>query len=194
MATTVFDTILAKGSRAGQIPGRSREARDWFRDMAQKHGGSPSNLLRQYKNKTSGPSIGRMYHFRYNPKTKDKLPYYDTFPLIFMVGPAAGGFYGINLHYLPPHMRAVLMDALYTTASNDSLDESTQLKISYDILKRASKFNYFKPTLKHYLASQVTSTFIEIQPTHWDIALFLPTERFKKANKDTVFNDSRNKL
>lgn len=191
MATTIFDRILQKGTTAGQAPARTREARDWFRDMAAASSANPTNLLNTYKPKASSPSVGRMYHFRYDPKGKDTLPYYDAFPLIFMVGPAQGGFYGINLHYLPSLMRAKLMDALYSTVNNERLDESTQLRISYDILKGASKFKAFRPTFKHYLANHVTSQFIEIQPTHWDIALFLPTERFKKAGKAKVFADAR---
>ena len=117
-----------------------------------------------------------MYHFRYDPKGAKTLPYYDKFPLIFMVGPAAGGFYGINLHYLPPQLRAKLMDSLY------------------DITNSASKYKFFKPTFKHYLSSQVKSEFIEINSTEWDTALFLPTERFEKARKSKVFADSRRML
>jgi hypothetical protein len=64
-------------------------------------------------------SIGKMYTFFYDPKHKETLPYYDLFPLIFVVGPAAGGFLGINLHYLPPVLRAKLMDSLYQILNNN---------------------------------------------------------------------------
>ena len=33
---TVFDTIITQGVRSGQIPARTQQARDWFRDTAQK--------------------------------------------------------------------------------------------------------------------------------------------------------------
>jgi hypothetical protein len=111
-----------------------------------------------------------------------------------MVGPAEGGFYGINLHYLPPSLRANLMDALYSITNNKRYDENTKLRISYATLKNASKYRYFKPCFKHYLASHVKSRFIEIQPVEWDIALFLPTERFEKAGKSKVFADTRKML
>lgn len=132
-----------------------------------------------------------MYHFKYEPKTAKTLPYYDKFPLIFMVGPAKGGFYGINLHYLPPQLRAKLMDGLYDLTNNTRYDESTKLKLTYDLLNSASKFRYFKPTFKHYLNQHVRSKFIEINSTEWDTALFLPTERFEKAKKTKVWADSR---
>ena len=108
-----------------------------------------------------------------------------------MVSVAPGGFYGINLHYLPPQLRARLMDSLYDITNNTKYDESTKLKITYDVLNSASKFRFFKPTFKHYLNSQVRSKFIEINSTEWDSALFLPTERFMKAKKTKVWSDSR---
>ncbi len=188
---SVFDKILVKGVRAGQIPARTQEARNWFRNVAKETrptAASPSKMLREYSNKVSTPQVGGMYHFQYDPKLKKTLPFYDAFPLIFMVGPAPGGFYGINLHYLAPNNRARLMDALYSTVSNTKYDESTKLQISYDILKKASRFRLFKPTFKHYLAQHVKSRFIEIQPSDWDVALFLPTERFKKEDKGTVWS------
>lgn len=111
-----------------------------------------------------------------------------------MVGPAVGGFYGINLHYLPPQLRAKLMDSLYEIKNNSRYDESTKLRISYEILNSSSKFKFFKPTFKHYLTSNVRSKFIEINATEWDVALFLPTERFMKAKKTRVWADSRKRI
>ena len=83
------------------------------------------------------------------------------------------------------------MDALYSITSDKRYDENTKLRLSYSILKNANKYRYFKPCFKHYLSSQVNSKFIEIQSVEWDIALFLPTERFEKASKSRVFADSR---
>lgn len=193
---TVFDDLLLKGIRSGEIPARTQSSREWFRSAAQgKSGATPEKIARGNREALKNrPAIGRMYHFYYDPKTKASLPYYDTFPLIFMVGGAPGGFYGINLHYLPLKLRAQLMDALYDTANNKRFDESTKLKISYDILKGASKFGPFKPTFKHYLKTHVRSRFIQVEPSEWDIALFLPTERFEKASKRRVHADSRKML
>ena len=190
----IFDDLLLRGIRSGQVPARTQQARDWFRDKARSTRSSQAyhdSLLTSSNNKKSDVDVGKMYHFYYDPKTKKDLPYYDRFPLIFMVGPAEGGFYGVNLHYLPPSLRAKLMDALYSITNNKRYDEDTKLKISYATLKSASKYKYFKPCFKHYLSSHVKSRFIEIQPVEWDIALFLPTERFEKASKSTVFSDSR---
>jgi len=190
---TVFDDLLVKGVRQGHIPARTKDARNWFRTKAQKIGRTrvqPEDMLRENKT-VDNVEIGNMYHFKYDPKHKKTLPYYDTFPLIFMVGAADGGFYGINLHYLPPKLRAKLMDELYSLTSNNRYDEKTKLMISYKILQGASKMKYFKPTFKHYLADHVKSKFIKVDSAEWDIALFLPTGRFKFATTQKVYSDSR---
>jgi hypothetical protein len=115
-------------------------------------------------------------------------------PLIFPYRKVKGGFYGLNMHYLPLPLRAKLMDALYETANNKQYDETTRLKLSYKILDDAAKFKEFRPCIKRYLTKQVQTRFMYIYPSEWDIALFLPTERFVGASKATVFADSRRKI
>ena len=44
--------------------------------------------------------IGRLNMFLYDPKYKDKLPYYDVFPLVLPIQRYSDGFLGINFHYL----------------------------------------------------------------------------------------------
>lgn len=138
--------------------------------------------------------VGRMYLFAYDAKTKDDLPYWDKFPLIFPFRKVQGGFYGINMHYLPPLMRAKLMDQLYDLANNLNFDDTTKLRMSYQILNSASKFRFFKPCVKHYLNKQVKSRFLWVPADSWDRVLFLPLERFVGASKQKVFTDSRNKI
>jgi hypothetical protein len=135
--------------------------------------------------------IGDMYMFYYDPKHKETLPYYDRFPLVFPIKKAEGGFLGLNMHYLPLPLRARLMDALYDLSLNQRYDETTRLRLNYDVLNSAAKFRLFKPCIKHYLMDHMDSRFWYVYPSEWDIALFLPLERFKKANKRKVQNDSR---
>jgi hypothetical protein len=189
----LFDEILTKGIRAGQVPARETKARDWYRETAKTYGRVNENkLMRGDADRlTARPLIGNMYMFNYDAKHKATLPYFDRFPLIFPFKKVKGGFYGINMHYLPLQFRAKLMDELYTVANNSRYDETTRLRISYDILSKASRFRYFKPCVKHYLTSQLRSRFLYIYPSEWDIALFLPLERFQGASKSTVFADSR---
>ena len=86
------------------------------------------------------------------------------------------------------------MDALYATASDQRLDENTRLKISYQILAQAAKYRFFKPCIKRYLISHVKTKFFYIEPTEWEMALFLPFDRFVGSNKTRIYRDSRNRI
>jgi len=131
--------------------------------------------------------IGRMLMYFYDPKTKDKLPYYDRFPLVIPIEFYPDGFLGINLHYLPQAYRARLMDVLYNTIYGDKyLDEKKVIQISYSILKSAAKTPLFEPCIKRYLYGHVRSRFLVLDPLDWQIAIFLPTERFEKASTTAV--------
>jgi hypothetical protein len=194
----IFDNILIQGARQGIIPARTVAAREWYRSAA---GKLTSNITpgvfekrTDEARKVATMEYGYMYAFRYDPKMKKELPYYDTFPLIFPVGMDSDGFLGINFHYLPPVLRAKLMNALYSTLTNKKYDDTTKVRISYSILQSASKYRYFKPMLKKYLRSHVRSQFLEIQVNEWDMAIFLPTESFRKADTGRVWEESRKQL
>jgi hypothetical protein len=194
----IFDNILIQGARQGIIPARTVAARDWYRSAAGKLMSNISPGVFEKRTdearKVSSMEFGYMYAFKYDPKTKKDLPYYDTFPLIFPVRIDSDGFLGINFHYLPPVLRAKLMNALYSTLTNKKYDDTTKVRISYSILQSASKYRYFKPMLKKYLRSHVRSQFLEVQVNEWDIAIFLPTESFRKADTGRVWEESRKQI
>jgi hypothetical protein len=191
--TSIFDTILTKGVRAGQMPARTESAREWYRNASQEYKRVDETKLMKGGNErlTSKIMIGSMYMYYYDPKHKATLPYYDRFPLVFPYKKVPGGFMGINMHYLPLNYRAKLMDALYDVANNDKYDETTKLKFNYNILNSASKYKYFAPCVKHYLTDQVRSRFLYVYPSEWDVALFLPLERFQGATKQKVWAESK---
>jgi hypothetical protein len=193
---SIFDRIVIQGVREGKIPARTQDARNWFRDTAQKiRAVNERSLMKNEKDRlVSQPIVGSMYMFYYDPKYAAELPYYDRFPLVFPYKKVEGGFYGLNLHYLPLQYRAKLMDGLYSFANNTRYDESTKLKMSYQLLSNAAKLRFFEPCLKRYLIDHVGSKFMYVYPSEWDIALFLPTERFAKKTKSQVWADSKRML
>lgn len=196
MTSYIFQQLDRQGRAEGIDNSTNRRvASEWFREAAKDVSSVNANRMMQDRknltNSIDAQSIGKMYMFFYDPKLKNQLPYYDTFPLIFVIGPAKGGFLGINLHYLPPALRAKLMNAIYQTINNTKFNSTTKLRISYEILSSASKYRYFKPCVKHYLNEHVQSRYLNIEPRNWDSALMLPTERFKKATADKVWKDSQ---
>ena len=137
---------------------------------------------------------GQMIMYMYNPKHKETLPYYDKFPLTIVVDKAPGGFYGLNLHYIPPVLRAKLLDALMEITNNKKYDETTRMRFTYDKIKGAAKYKWFKPCFKHYLKEQVVSRFAVVPASEWEIAAFLPTADWKKSNQQKAYADSRRQI
>lgn len=201
MASYIFQKIAKFGKADGIDQSvRQKDSRTWFRNQALSIGSVNRSKMMQdpdadnLHTRIDEESIGRMYSFFYDPKNKKTLPYYDQFPLVFVIGPKPGGFLGINLHYLPPVLRAKLMDQLYAITNNKKFDNSTKLVVSYELLSKAARFRYFEPCVKHYLFEHVQSKFLMIEPKFWDVALMLPTEKFAKADNNTVWNRSRSQV
>ena len=197
MVAYIFQQLSKQGKTQGIDPSiRQKDTRAWFREAARSLTQVDRNrLMRDKKNtvtKIESDDIGKMFMFFYDPKWKDELPYYDAFPLIFVVESYTDGFLGINLHYLPPILRAKLMDSLYSISSDNKYNENTKLNVSYKILKSAARFKYFKPCVKRYLFAHVRSRYLNVEPTYWDAALMLPSENFKKATIERIYRESRN--
>ena len=109
MASYIFQDLLSKAPMS--IRNNVADARSWMQDNVTTV--TTNKILSGDRQRmTDSPSPGRMYMFSYDPKTKDKLPYYDRFPLVFPFDSAPGGFMGLNLHYLSPMLRARFLDKL----------------------------------------------------------------------------------
>ena len=133
---------------------------------------------------------GKLYMFYYDPKYKEELPYFDTFPLVFPYSATPDGFMGLNMHYLPHFHRVQLLTRLMQFVNNKNLDENSKIRYSWELISGVSRFRDAEPCIKHYLKQHVKSTFIEIQGQDWHTAMMLPVERFVGSNKQTVWGDS----
>jgi hypothetical protein len=179
---------LKNALRRNEGQPKTRNASQWFR---RKVGALRAELRSRFSEvdtadefyktaKKSGTGTilpGAMASYFYDPKTKEKMKYYDRFPLILCVKMYGNGFLGLNFHYLPPLLRAKLMDAIDRSKS-----------VHYEGLSRIKEL---KPTVKRYLYKHITSRVVIVDEDEKEIALFLPTERFKKENKLVVWGDSR---
>ena len=137
---------------------------------------------------------GRMLFFSYDAKTKMKLPYWDRYPLMFVISVKGDSCLGINLHYLPPVERATLLYNLMTLANSEKLDHQTKLVMTYKLLSGSSKFRFFKPCIKRYLFGHIRSRVMVIDPKAWNQVIFMPLANFMKATEYQVWNDSLNKI
>ncbi len=190
--SNLFQKLELEAFRAGITP-RTKESRDWFRRKAQSLGRVNRNSLMREEpvDLANKQIIGSMYMFFYDPKHKDTLPYYDRFPLVIVLDKAEGGFLGLNLHYLPPVLRAKFLDGLISTTNNKLYTDDSRFLVTYKMLKSSARLKYFKPCVKHYLTSQVRSRFARVPAPEWEIATFLPTADFAKSGRASVYSDSR---
>ncbi len=165
---SIFDEI-SKLRKSGKEPYQ------WYRNRI-KELGTPSQtqLIRDGKI-TGRVNFGALNMFIYDPKLKNKLPYYDTFPLVLPIERYRDGFLGINFHYLPYALRARLLSRLDPNAN-------------YSALKNV---RLVKPTLKRYLNSNVRSRFRKLEEEDFMTAIMLPVQRFKKSSASKVWSDSR---
>ena len=186
---------LKSAIKTNNVDAKARAAGNWFRSLVNRARGAfsdetPQSILTRSESLTSRSLLGKMYFYSYNPKWKDKLPWYDTFPLVFPIEEYNNGFLGLNFHYLCPKDRAILMDQLKVFANNKKYDETTKLRLTYNMLKGFSKIKRAKPTVHRYLSSKVNSKFVLVNADEWEVALFLPVERFKKSTKKEVWAHS----
>ena len=188
----LIDKIKQDLSKSG-YDSKNRQSMDWLMRKVKNvsSGATSSSILKDRNRKVSEPTIGRMFFFSYDPKTKDKLPFYDRFPLVLPIEQYDDGFLGLNLHYLSFKDRAGLLGALYSFRNNDKWNHTTKIQASYDLISRTSRLAIARPCIKRYLFSHVRSRFIEITADEWEIAIFLPVERFVGASSSKVHKISR---
>ena len=165
---TVFDKILDTTT--------GPKSYDWYRKkVAAMTTPGARSLIRSGK-ATLRPKYGIMNLFGYDPKHKDKLPYYDTFPLILPLEPAKGGFIGLNFHYLKPGARVAFLRSLANEATDKRFDKKTRYNINW------RNNTFMRKTAKHYLFNHLRTSFLNITADEMAIAIFLPVARFKKGS------------
>ncbi len=165
---------------------------EWFmrnvRQMSAGRGIGPMKVLGDnLMHQTSTVIPGRMYMFTYSPKFKEKLPFWDSFPLVIPFSTDGKHFTGLNLHYLYPKVRLGLLDKLMEFVDDDSLSPRTRMLLSWNLLSNVSKFPEVRGAVKMYLFGYVKSRFFDVPPVDWKSAVFLPVERFHGADNSSVW-------
>ena len=182
MAIDIFEPLK-------DLQGNKLKSATWYRNAVSLIADrtSPSELFKSGK-LLGRPSAGRMSMFFYDPKTKARMPYYDTFPLVLPLEPMKGGFIGLNFHYLPYGARFAFLQQLQSLASNSKFDQSTKIQATYDSVKSNK---YVKASIKRYLYSQVRSQFLRVNVDEMALAAYLPVAQFQGASLGSVFAKSR---
>lgn len=172
--------------------GSQNKSLTWYKNQVRTLTGlTPERLLSQIPEQVTRVIPGNMYMFLYEAKYKETLPYWDQFPLVIPFRQTPGGFFGINIHYLPYGERFKLLGYLHDLATDQTKTEGTKLQLSWSVLNSSSKYDSIKPCVKRYLYEYLNSRFLQIQYPDWTTASLLPVERFQKKTKQHVWKESR---
>ena len=184
--------------RKGTVGAEVKRSARWFQDKIKGLKGTLRNqwsstnapkFYREAENKIDKKvlklraNFGDLYAYYYDPKHRQTLPYFDSFPLVMLIKAEKETFLGLNFHYLPPKLRAILLDRV-------------SAKIGNTIPKwnKLAQIPQIAPCVKRYRFDHITRKVIPIEENEQEIAIFLPLERFKKASKSKVWTDSRKRI
>ena len=175
---TIFDIVKSRSSKGDGKP------LSWYRGIVKEISGNyaPNNKYnsgeKQETNEIRNYAVeGHLYMFEYVAKMR-WLPYYDRFPLVYVLKSSKDEFWGINLHYISPKKRFTIAKKLM----------SGQID--------APKACFHKYIHKHV----EKGIYIDLAVKEWDTAILLPTEDFVKninglsfpINKKIVWEETNN--
>ena len=106
---------------------------------------------------------GHMYMFEYKAKMK-WLPYYDRFPLTYVIKSTKTEFWGANLHYMTPKRRIIAVKKLLQ-----------------------GRIDIPKVCFHKYLHNHVENYYLDLASKEWDTSILLPTEQFVKDLNGMIF-------
>lgn len=132
------------------------------------------------------PPIGEIVLFKYDPKGKDTLEYYDEHPLVLVTGFTNTGFSGINLHYIPPKIRRAIVVKLVEFKMRSSSPRG-YIERAMPLLVAVSSDAMFSHSYKNYLGAHLQSRFAIVGVDHWKFVSALPLQKFKKESSSKVW-------
>jgi hypothetical protein len=134
------------------------------------------------------PKIGNMYTYLYDPKTKDKLPYYDIVPLVIPVQYTDNGFYGLNFHYLSLQERNKLLNIILPFSQKN--ESSKKISSSYGKLVTLAS-GIWSPCCKRYLWSHIRTKFVHIPKEDWYEIIKMPVISFQRSSAKEVYKQTK---
>ena len=171
-----YETIFEKVKAAA---GTEKRSYLWYRNTVRKYAlrinDNPERLIRDEIQDSMGAEeqedsnqirryavSGHMYIFEYKAKFAQRLPYYDEFPLVYVIKATRNEFWGLNLHYMSPKRRAWVVKRLFD-----------------------GRIDAPRNCFHKYLTSHVDGFLLDLAAAEWATAILLPIETFVKTSKQT---------
>lgn len=169
---SLVDQFRATMTAMAPLPNAAKNNKSvkWFRETVQ-------NIPRARF--SAIPEVGKMYTYVYDAKYKDKLEYWDKFPLVVILDVNAEYQLGLNLHYIAPKMRQAFLEKLLIAnprlLNQKTIGPRAKFKINWAAVK---KYPGADKMIKLYIRSRIKGRLIEISPTQWANTIYLPTQQF----------------
>lgn len=163
---TIFEQVSEK-------IGNKTRSKEWYRSQifktsTLKYQNDPKKIIREgqtddYDNIINRdknvirifPKLFGLMFYEYKAKWRRDLPFYDKFPLAFVLDVDPKYFFAINLHYYSPEQRIGIVN---------------------DLSK--NKIPRFEKGAHKYLLSEVKSFYLELAEQEWQTICLLPIEEF----------------
>jgi hypothetical protein len=132
---------------------------------------------------------GTMWSFLYEAES-DRLQFWDRIPLVLRMidnKDDTNTFMGMNLHYLYPRYRKVLLLSLLRRVTGDLENENARItKLnSSSLFKFPDK--YGRACIRRYKYDNIRRKPIRIPPEHWLKMIYLPTYHFVGGRPNKVW-------
>lgn len=164
----------------------SKEAYEWLMGEMKNSKGSRVQI-----NNDPYLQPGKLYIFKYLPKYKNELDYWDKHPIVLalgkMEGPSGKIILGLNISWYPPEARKYLIEKIryfykekYESAiKSKSLNANAQSPVYIDLyqLKTALDQYGLSFALRSYIPNNIKSPKVCICYEDWDKALLLSQPR-----------------
>ena len=198
----LIQSYLDKFNKAtkGSIDRNTVDSADWFRKRLSKDlNPNRMSLINSHgdyntRKGTEKSLIGRLYYFKYlaHVPGDPELPIYDQFPMVFIFNTSKSSdgdnlIHALNVHYLQPKMRGILLYKLLKLKNNKTWGNRTKLKLSWELIKAHVDHNMYKHAVKAYRVDRIKSRLIEIIPKDWEIAVFLRLEKWVHISDDVIY-------
>ena len=156
---TIFEQIQ-------ESTGGKSQSKDWYRK--QLAGKQPRNLITDERSdeigdelerdrnlSTTFPRLFNLMFYEYKAKWRRDLPFYDKYPLAFVIETDDKSFFAVNLHYYSPKERLGVVASLME-----------------------DKIPKFRKGAHKYLLSEVRSPYLILAQQEWETMCLLPVEEF----------------
>lgn len=129
---------------------------------------------------------GYIYNFKYIPKYKDTLSFYDGNPLGIFLKPHEDGktFYMYNLHFIPMRLREEVFKQFKYRNKEKTIIDDASIWVGLSILQR-----FYPIIIRRYLYTHIREKIYPIPMKVYDVenVKYFPTEKFYKMTSDEIF-------